>query len=888
MRKGSTLWGVLLIATVLLVVDAELDRGELPDSVDEMPGEELYSTRKTESARGATSQALLQLMKKMQSQHQITADRLQKCHAKEMDLYSQLRDVTKRKGEVETKLALCHQESKSVASKNQEKLKSLNNKHQALNDKQVTATEDLTRVVEELKASKRKLIEDHGTAQRDKDKLHDLKLQDELKNAESNFAEKMKDIRSQHQTQQESMNKTCKEDKEKMKNEHQVQRGTLQKNLTNCTEHLQTAWDMEKDEKLSYASGDNSYAWPEQDATAEKLFPTAKGTISTVVGQMGQTRSFEPGIRQMATFELSRRPNEECMLLPLLSGSKSRYAPGTGTTMLREEYAGGKHVNFYTIKAARVMQIEPKTGHMTLVKDLCRDGFFKTDQLLPFPAETAKWVKSLNCDRHHIHPGTKITSGEAVAAGAAWQVQKASHAEVYLLVNARVHADNERCGSPPQTKQVFVAVTKDGGTRSYGPTGISLPFGRGHGVAGSCREICDRRCGCGSKEGGMSGAGILSMTTTTVAKPNTSKEAPKVNIFVATVNNAWTGEHRPHNYYDSSTIYSARMSHNCKCVDSTCATLCPLKFKAMGTVPHGGVISMQMYQNHLYFLQVAWQAVPPHYDFFQSQTNSLSVAPVKMHPSSGDWLLGGKTLLAGGTVTKNDVFNSKKWDGYKPVDTSIDGYGTDASFLFYYIHKPAMSKWDRFAGASLTMYPDIRTNKTYVLVSEGSSHKIRLVDVSERKASSTKVTTVGVVVGAQELAMGGTDDAYIFSKYGMILNLDLYPVIPCANLWNITREANDAWHKTAAKGISNHTYNLLRKSASKDGEKQPWLLTVQKKTKPVSYIAEGARLSKIILCSRPSKDRTGVNPCCVKKKTAGHGNLTTAQEAEIQAMLTEF
>jgi len=294
------------------------------------------------------------------------------------------------------------------------------------------------------------------------------------------------------------------------------------------------------------------------------------------------------------------------------------------------------------------------------------------------------------------------------------------------------------------------------------------------------------------------------------------------------------------------------------------------------------VISMVMHQSYLYMIKVAYTArltgnrwrCSLTSNMFQDALNEVSVMPMSRE-EDGLWQMGTEAILAGGTM---DVGH----DGRK--QRSTDGYGTNASFVFFHMRGPCLEGWDRFAGGDITIAPDVRTGKTYAIVVEGSAHKVRMLDVSQKASATTKVSTVGLMVGSQGITRGGTDDVHILSKYGVIQNLNLYPTIPCGNLWNFTQQANDAWNATN-NGNSEKVFYLRRKSASISGQKQPWIINVMKKTINANKIVHGARLTKTIICSRPENDNTGVENCCVRKNSESQKQLNKQERHKLQGAL---
>jgi len=510
-------------------------------------------------------------------------------------------------------------------------------------------------------------------------------------------------------------------------------------------------------------------------------------------------------------------------------------------------------VNLYTIKTGRLIQIATETGELRLLKDLCHLTFL------------TKYLEA------------SFQSLVAVSAGAAWQMEHdSSHAEMYVLMNGRtgmsvgpVRYGSSCPGRPPQQTQLLVAVTKHGQSRAYKPSGLDMPH-RFHNIGWAA---------CG-----FTGSDPLSMTATTSHRAS-SAQSPAVHLFVAVSSNTWSyGDVKMSSMYDKTTIFSAQMPEECNCAEHNClreSDYCQLRFHKLHHVV-GGVISMVMHQSYLYMIKVAYTArltgnrwrCSLTSNMFQDALNEVSVVPMSRE-EDGLWQMGTEAILAGGTM---DVGH----DGRK--QRSTDGYGTNASFVFFHMRGPCLEGWDRFAGGDITIAPDVRTGKTYAIVVEGSAHKVRMLDVSQKASATTKVSTVGLMVGSQGITRGGTDDVHILSKYGVIQNLNLYPTIPCGNLWNFTQQANDAWNATN-NGNSEKVFYLRRKSASISGQKQPWIINVMKKTINANKIVHGARLTKTIICSRPENDNTGVKNCCVRKNSESQKQLNKQERHKLQGAL---
>lgn len=126
---------------------------------------------------------------------------------------------------------------------------------------------------------------------------------------------------------------------------------------------------------------------------------------------------------------------------------------------------------------------------------------------------------------------------------------------------------------------------------------------------------------------------------------------------------------------------------------------------------------------------------------------------------------------------------------------SWDGIGAEAAFNFFQVRMNLQEAGlTRFAGVSVKAIKDPRSGRMYMLISEGSGHKIRMADVTDIKASRTKVTTIASVAGPKELVAGKTpDDVIVWDSNGMVQMIDITPMVPCSNLFKLTRSAFMNW-----------------------------------------------------------------------------------------------
>jgi len=238
---------------------------------------------------------------------------------------------------------------------------------------------------------------------------------------------------------------------------------------------------------------------------------------------------------------------------------------------------------------------------------------------------------------------------------------------------------------------------------------------------------------------------------------------------------------------------------------------------------------------------------------------------------------------------------------------SVDGAGENASFTFarialsnpidYYGKKAYVGgAVNVYAGATLTMLIDPRTNRKYLVVGEGSGHKIRLVDVTNSTAKDAMVTTVGTFVGPMEVEVGPTmDDVIVFDSLGVMSQLDLYPAVPCGNLWKFMNGSLAAWDEgeSAQQQLlsDNKEYQLRRAAASTSSPGAPWVLTMQRKTAKQAIEGTDLAFVKEIACAKPKRGIADV--CCVRKNARRNGllsirNMSLANQLQMSAALKEL
>ena len=169
----------------------------------------------------------------------------------------------------------------------------------------------------------------------------------------------------------------------------------------------------------------------------------------------------------------------------------------------------------------------------------------------------------------------------------------------------------------------------------------------------------------------------------------------------------------------------------------------------MGNV-NRGVLSMRAFPTsgvqptHLYFAkfsdkmpQDAGWTIPNNHIH-----NEISVAYIEDTGSIGS---NADVVLAGGLGQQGRNCHRPSCE----TQVSTDGFGKDSRFIFYYVDhgspgngRRSLDVLDRFGGASLEIMIDIRTNRTYLVVGEGSGHKIRVVDVTTNTPENAKVYTL--------------------------------------------------------------------------------------------------------------------------------------------------
>ena len=371
----------------------------------------------------------------------------------------------------------------------------------------------------------------------------------------------------------------------------------------------------------------------------------------------------------------------------------------------------------------------------------------------------------------------------------------------------------------------------------------------------------------------------------------TSEGLMQISVFVAVVSNENCGAGYARSssciMFEKTKVYMADMSNsNCACSKTACTAKCPLVFKELRTVDHG-VMAMEAFPRntqptHLYFAKfsVNWNQDPSGPNQCDIRTNVVSVLSIggtapDYTATNADVVLAGRSpeptmeqINADRSLAEND-------------QPSYDGTGTDARFLFYHALR---GKIDRYSGASLTMYNDTNTGRQFLVVVEGSGQKLRLVDVSTNAAADAKVVTMGSFVAPTEVSRGQGHDFYVMSSNGLLSNIDLYPVVPCRNLWEFTGDMLAAWsNNSIGLAASAKQYDLRRASASDSSTGAPWEISVQQKVIDATSVSQNARIIKKIVCAKPAQGNG--NSCCVRKLATGNMTLNDNQKSKLQELL---
>jgi len=307
------------------------------------------------------------------------------------------------------------------------------------------------------------------------------------------------------------------------------------------------------------------------------------------------------------------------------------------------------------------------------------------------------------------------------------------------------------------------------------------------------------------------------------------------------------------------------------------------KLQVASHLKKAGILSMAAYMEnevlYLYMAQASSYSWPTHKDDRTVNINNhVSVAGFTW--KTGTWATNdtvSKVLAGLGSALKKV--------------TSIDNVGEKASLRFTELGKGG--SYSRYGGASLYLLIDPRTKRKYLMIGEGASHKLRMMDVHDNNPASIKLTTLGSFVGVREIAPGATaDQVYVFDEQGVLSSMDIEPAIKCGNLDDFFGPAMHAWGndvKTKVAytlGPEHKTYHLRRAAASKNAKSFPWELTAQKKSVPVIGVKEG-RVVKMTLCARASN--TGTMRCCVNKASVGHRKaLSKAERALLKAALVKI
>ena len=580
---------------------------------------------------------------------------------------------------------------------------------------------------------------------------------------------------------------------------------------------------------------------PSNNVAQAMLLPQAKKTLRAVAGQVGRNDEFQEGVRENATFTLKRPSIQGPVLVDRRNQIFRSWSPLAGPYPM---IAHRGHL--YTVQAGRALKLNTHTGNASTVFDFAGVGFFNEDKFGPFPASDATGVF-----KHY-------PQYYSVASAVVYQ----DHVQIHIFA---AHPG----------KSTLLVIHESGSKAVYQPSG-DIPN------AGA--------------------AGPMALAS----HAHGSKSEPRITLFLSWVKGVtldsgggvlrWDHDQQSGNMFQmmpSSTIYTAVLPMDCKCVDDSCSIKCPVHFKKIKTVDRG-VLSMVTFPKgrsptHLYFATFS-DCNPSARDYGGNGQecngkknqiyNQISFAELS-EAADNSVSFTTDTVLAGGGPTHYDPDN----DGTQPT---FDALGTDARFLFYYARmgmgaggsRPT-DVLDRYGGVMLEIYVDSRTNRTYLVVAEGSGHKVRLIDVTSNKPSNTRVYTIGSIVGPSAIAMGGEGDLYIYSHQGIFPNLDISPAIPCANIWKLLGESLQSWR--SKKGLqasallkTQHTYFLRRAASSPDAEPFPWVFDIRKRTEQAQ---SNRTASKTIVCSKPNGSKS--TSCCVRKLANTTGlSITEAHDLE--------
>ena len=558
------------------------------------------------------------------------------------------------------------------------------------------------------------------------------------------------------------------------------------------------------------------FPWSSQSKASGSLFPMARKVVTPVAGKPGATAAFKAGIREGARF--STRLRSECMgQAPLLNEFHGGTAKGffNGGTVKMVRHMNNNTVKVFNVEAGRVLELDVKTGEVIVVFDLCANGFFSKNTWGAFPKADA--LNPLQVDK------------EALTWGASAGVSYNNTVEVFLWMTAWI---------PPfktTTNQTLLKIRSQAG---IGLNGGILPGASSSAQSVNVAIQAENWYGFSTfmsinQHGSMklyqptynNKVNFLTNNQTrfsvqggptTMDSVSYIKDGKRVTlVFIAVVSRTrgWGGACWPSNTFDivpnsghcasgaseppnrkhrnivtgyeDSTIFIADLSSSsCTCVDKTCTKKCDLPLTKLTQKPMPkGIISMHLHPRnappkHVYManfrLHVKDAYSPQNLDSVNS-TNDVSVAQLTKQDA---WAISSTQTLAGGSHVERGFRGF-----FSRVQNSVDGTGTAASFIFVHmsvvspVNTPEGTHINRFAGASLSMMTDVRTQRHYLVVGEGSAHKVRLVDVTTNKPEDAKVTTVGIFVGPRAVSLSSNSDTILISDaYGVMQNLDLYPV----------------------------------------------------------------------------------------------------------------
>jgi len=186
----------------------------------------------------------------------------------------------------------------------------------------------------------------------------------------------------------------------------------------------------------------------------------------------------------------------------------------------------------------------------------------------------------------------------------------------------------------------------------------------------------------------------------------------------------------------------------------------------------------------------------------------------------------------------------------KCAANSYDGVGKHAHFRLAAMKSDACDHINVYHGTPMLTQHEVRTGRSYLLMAERLTAKLRFIDITSKLEQEAKTTTAATLYGPTSLAALTEHEAFTINEHFVFSQLDLTLSIPCSNLEQFTKQAFDNWGPQDTANTKNYnvtvggiqyamamwsgrqtnTLMLRRAAASVGSPRYPYTASVFKKT----------------------------------------------------------